>query len=432
MLYCIAMCFLTVYLIGALSGPLRNYILSNTAQVYERSYQPRHVRENLAKLAFGDLVDEDEELYKALQNASLSRDEGAPLYVSQKDLEGFNRRRDIRDLRAQYANAVTAESSSAPAAKRIAAKIKWVLDWLCDLKVAELRKAYFEDVDRLRSLGQSTLDVRDAAMASNPRRSHLLSTASSAEKMGQLLEIYGGTQGSHKDVSDGFFGQMLAAYLRGKPLQMPVLDTAAGPPEQPRPSCSKARCLLCNELLSSRSMLTRHVKRRHAFGKPFPCQECRRQGENVLVAEGGAAWAAHAERVHGKMYTPVLRDTVEDLANMTPCPLCGKTFLLGTALSLHLTKHHQPRGYFENLMPCVLCGEEMSGGDTWSRHIEKHNKFPMSEDTNDRPKELYGAGRNRFAGSTANVRPDALAGVKRGREQDNTDLNEAKSEKKRR
>jgi hypothetical protein len=56
----------------------------------------------------------------------------------------------------------------------------------------------------------------------------------------------------------------------------------------------------------------------------------------------------------------------------------------------------------------------------------------MSEDTNDRPKELYGAGRNRFAGSTANVRPDALAGVKRGREQDNTDLNEAKREKKRR
>jgi hypothetical protein len=31
--------------------------------------------ENVVRLAFGDLVDGDEELYKALQNASLSRDD---------------------------------------------------------------------------------------------------------------------------------------------------------------------------------------------------------------------------------------------------------------------------------------------------------------------------------------------------------------------
>jgi hypothetical protein len=82
---------------------------------------------------------------------------------------------------------------------------------------------------------------------------------------------------------------MLAAYLRGKPLQMPVLNTAAGPPiKHPRLSYSKARCLLYNELLSSRSKLTRHVKRQYTFTKPFPYPECRRQGENFLVARGGA------------------------------------------------------------------------------------------------------------------------------------------------
>jgi hypothetical protein len=144
---------LTICLTGALSGPLRNYVLSNTTQVYERSYQPRHVRENLAHVAFRKLVRKDEELFEVLQDASLSRDTNAPLCVSQEDLDGFNNRRDIRDLRDRYARTVAAASSNSPEAKRIAARIKWVLDWLCDLRVAELRKAYFEDVDKLRSLG---------------------------------------------------------------------------------------------------------------------------------------------------------------------------------------------------------------------------------------------------------------------------------------
>jgi hypothetical protein len=129
------------------------------------------VRENLANVAFRKLVRKDEELFGVLQDASLSRDANAPLHVSQKDLDGFNNRRDIRNLRVQYANMVAATSSNAPEAKRIAARIKRVLDWLCRLRVAELRKAYFEDVDKLRSLGQSTLDIRDAATAINPRTS---------------------------------------------------------------------------------------------------------------------------------------------------------------------------------------------------------------------------------------------------------------------
>ena len=403
-----------MHVTGALSGPLRNYVLSNTTQVYERSYQPRHVRENLANVAFRKLVKKDEELFGVLQDASLSRDANAPLCVSQKDLDNFNNRRDIRNLRAQYANMVAAASSNAPEAKRIAARIKWVLDWLCDLRVAELRKAYFEDVDKLRSLGRSTLSIRDAATAINPRRSIYSGKALSAEEMAQLLENGGSTKEDDKDASNPFDGELLAAYLRCEPLRVPP-PTEAKPTDHPVPSSSssKARCLLCNSILSDRSKLTRHVRARHTFDESFSCPECMRRGKHVTVAAGGAAWAAHAERSHGRLHTPVLRDTKDDLAKMMLCPLCGKPYRLGTALSLHLTKHHGPRGHFEHPASCVLCGDEVQGSDGWSLHLDGHIQVHIGNEPIDSlTRQTHGGRVNRCS--------EPLAGKKRRREEDSS------------
>lgn len=133
---------------------------------------------------------------------------------------------------------------------------------------------------------------------------------------------------------------------------------------------------------------------------------------NILVSAGGAGWAAHTERADGKIHTPALRDIVDDLVNMMPCPLCGKPFLLLTALSMHLPKHHQPRGHFENLMSCVLCGDEMPGSYAWTLHTDKHIKY-ISEDLTNNLQREHGAEENLSFRSTANTCPKPLAGKKR-------------------
>ncbi|KAK3682856.1 hypothetical protein B0T22DRAFT_295788 [Podospora appendiculata] len=70
----------------ALNGPLepavRNRVLSHTTAVFEASYQPQHLRENLQKLAFQDEgVLKSRELFQMLSHALLIRDEYTPIYI---------------------------------------------------------------------------------------------------------------------------------------------------------------------------------------------------------------------------------------------------------------------------------------------------------------------------------------------------------------
>jgi uncharacterized C2H2 Zn-finger protein len=249
--------------------------------------------------------------------------------------------------------------------------------------------------------------------------------------MAQLLENGGRTKEDDKDVTDPFNGELLAAYLRCEPLRVPPPDTEAKIANHPAPSSSKSRCLLCNCVLSDRSKLTRHVRARHIFGESFTCPECIRRGKHVTVAAGGAAWAAHAERSHGRLHTPVLRDAEDDLAKMMLCPLCGKPYRRGTALSLHLTKHHGPRGHFEHPASCVLCGDEVQGNDAWSSHFDRHIQVHISDEPIDNlPRQAHG-GEGMFAARHRVSRySEPLAGKKRSREEDSVVPDGMKREKK--
>lgn len=117
------------------------------------NYKAQHLPEILLELAFGTHFAPNKEPTKVLQDASLSRDVGAPLHISQNNLDAFERRTDIQKLRADYKIAVLVKSSSDPEAKQIAAKIKWIGAWLCDLMVKNLRTQYFE-----RSIGYAVWD----------------------------------------------------------------------------------------------------------------------------------------------------------------------------------------------------------------------------------------------------------------------------------
>ena len=49
--------------IGVLTDAVRNYVLSNTTQVFQSSYQTNWVREDLTKLAFGSMVGHNDSLF---------------------------------------------------------------------------------------------------------------------------------------------------------------------------------------------------------------------------------------------------------------------------------------------------------------------------------------------------------------------------------
>ena len=54
---------------------------------------------NVARAAFGDLADKSDELILAMGRVLARRDEQAPLYITQEDLDSFQERKDITMLR---------------------------------------------------------------------------------------------------------------------------------------------------------------------------------------------------------------------------------------------------------------------------------------------------------------------------------------------
>lgn len=92
---------------------MRNYVLSNTTGVFEGSYQPKRVREDLTRLAFGPRAGHNDSLFRRLRNMSLSRDAGAPTEIGQEDLQKFEQRNDVKALRASLETASRAGDDTA-------------------------------------------------------------------------------------------------------------------------------------------------------------------------------------------------------------------------------------------------------------------------------------------------------------------------------
>ncbi|KAK3897146.1 hypothetical protein C8A05DRAFT_39305, partial [Staphylotrichum tortipilum] len=87
---------------ASLSSALRNYVMSHPGDILETEHQTGVVRANLAELAFGaKAVRRDEILFNDLRNMSLTRDEGAPISVSEERIAKFQERNDIAKFRAE-------------------------------------------------------------------------------------------------------------------------------------------------------------------------------------------------------------------------------------------------------------------------------------------------------------------------------------------
>ncbi|CAJ2505564.1 Uu.00g129580.m01.CDS01 [Anthostomella pinea] len=82
---------------SALEPSLRDYTLLHSSTMFQRSYQPQRLKEDIAGILFGSLggSNGDEKLIHVLRNASLTRDERAHVNPTAEDMAEFEQRKDI-------------------------------------------------------------------------------------------------------------------------------------------------------------------------------------------------------------------------------------------------------------------------------------------------------------------------------------------------
>ncbi|KAI0133446.1 hypothetical protein BJ170DRAFT_606345 [Xylariales sp. AK1849] len=372
---------------GALEPAVRGYVLSNSDAVFQHSYQPQHVRQDLQRIAFGEkLTGRNEGLFELLQRSSLQRDEHAPIYPTQAQLDELEKRRDLQELRAEYVK-VTADKpgasddpSSETEAKRIAGRIQWIRETLSQLLVQKRRAEYFANADRQRALGQQVAEhVRDPS----PFKCYALPSGEASEKLSEFLQYglrrrdgaVGDSQGSitfvrllvelhrenHAEVRNIVTGCLMEHVLKDPP-----------PKGCPR---KQQKCLLCLALFSSRGALTKHNTNVHCqpgglLCHPLPCPECERLGKARCLIEGPVQWSNHAERFHGKDNAPNPPSGLAKITTMShtkkfalakhqeQCLICGDIFETGSGFSRHVTTIHEKAGFFDQVFNCPECERE--------------------------------------------------------------------------
>ena len=143
--------------------------MSNTSSVFQKSYQAEHVRVNLLRTRFQNLYPDegmwDDGLERAMRTMTLRRDPDAPVLPSPEDLQSFELRRDVSDLRERLRKAKAANPNR-ETWNAIYMQIRNLIQYLSGLAVKARRSEYFERVNRLRALGQSTLEEVAAAVVS--------------------------------------------------------------------------------------------------------------------------------------------------------------------------------------------------------------------------------------------------------------------------
>ncbi|KAI1322660.1 hypothetical protein F5Y16DRAFT_30440 [Xylariaceae sp. FL0255] len=364
---------------GVLEPSLRNYVLSHSSGMFQHSYQPRHLAQDLAGIAFGKLGGGagNARLYEVLRNSSLTRDDRAPLYATSEDLAEFNQRRDIQGLRKQLDETVDPKARDL-----ISHKIRDKISSCSRLKVAERREAYFVAADLRRAQDLSADDLGETREPVH----------SPAGRVGRFMYSAEFKQEGKTPCSRAF-GKLLLDYLQSrlsplsehfepaKSLSNPTsAGTASRSAETPIPPSEdeKSMCILCRHTFANRSSLTRHHKRKHlksSFKQPFACPECKRLKIGHYIISDAMAWSNHIETYHGKSHTPnLLQERQIWQTGAVPgsrerCMICNKNFQPGRAFTKHVNSHRLD-GAFDQPFQCSKCpvGTLVDGLSAWLTH----------------------------------------------------------------
>lgn len=339
-------------------------------------------------------------LFQSLRSMSLSRDAGAPVAVDAEDLEEFEKRRDMRDLRADFEKA--RQTSDKEGARSIKSQIENRVKTLSDLKMQVNREEYFERVDSLRARGLPTTALGEADIDGASRK---------VRSNGALSAVAHFVQSCSRELDEGCsveqrakdYMELLVDYLAHRPqrrspseiveVKVDVGVKGCGDTAEPTNegatdegagldrTSTQSRCLIYDLPIHGRSELTRHCQKIHVkngtFDRPFSCPECFRLGMGNISIEGGPpAWSRHAEETHGRIYAPNLPSISIPTKGSQRCLLCENFFEKGGGMARHLRRTHDQRdGRYKQPFPCPECCRQgksdayIDGLSDWKHHI---------------------------------------------------------------
>lgn len=331
---------------GVLKPALRNYIISQTTAVFEKSYQTEHIRDNLTALTFKK-VKKDCRFFERLRDVSLTADPNAPIYPTDEQLKMIEGREDLMALQTN---------------KR---KYRAHRQKLWDLAIQLNREKYFAEADSLRALGKSTAHLR---LSVNPPQP--LSWLHQRLDLAPFVEAGRSQPGSTADDSR-IATNWVVNYLRKNwaALELPP------PPDSPVVRHTST-CLCCGDTFGERKSLTRHCKTAHVkhglFDSPYECPECIRRGFPDRIVNSPSEWSNHVERVHGKLHAPNLTAQGLQRRSSRRCLLCDDT--PETTFERHFSLIHVAAGLFSQHFPCPECrrlglpDSMIDGLDGWYQH----------------------------------------------------------------
>lgn len=384
--------------------------------MFERSYQPRHVRENLlASLDVHSQVEGDEEIFQLLRRSSLQCDELAPINAGEEDVAHWKEtRKDLRDLL----------SLNDDYSKH--AKIQRIVKGLSRIFIQDKRKQYFQQANQRRALGQATGDLANTPSPKPKHRSPM------AEAISAFLEGKSTEQRSEPN-GESIYIELMAAYLDVSRVEaeMARCFLCSSPFEDwtqvwkhttkihsdqelwpsSCPECARlgveelrqianhsewsahvhenhaprdkepSRCLLGCGIFADKYSLARHIRKSHdefnTITTPFSCPECRRLGLNDYMIKNPLDFRQHIELHHNSKLLPPISISSPSHA----CLLCeNKVFSSKTGLSTHTTQFHlHGTQTFETAFPCPEC-HRLSGEDytiknlnDWCQHVRSQH-----------------------------------------------------------
>lgn len=398
--------------------------------MFERSYQPRHMKEDLVSILAPEAQAEDaDDLFRILRNSSLRCDQLAPFDVHPEDIENWKNTRE--DMRALLRSNDYKKST----------RIRVLTKKLSRARVAEQRGQYFKATNRRRALGQDTDDLR----APRPRLKTNRGEEFPAEVISEHLK-----QERVDDCNKMEFKYIdtLVAYLQQRSQSVPKCFICAGAnaleatgntgdgvfkswkdmwkhtnkahrseklwplscPECDRLGheedldqiadlgewCSHVhehhapkqlapyRCILGCQTFQNTTTLREHLVKCHralwTVAEPFPCPECCRLGMEDCIISDSAEWRRHIDSCHDPKLLPPMTQASSASLTEHRCLLCwDQCYPTKTGLSLHNTNVHVKNGHFTSPFSCPECRgldkveRSISGLDEWCKHVTAHH-----------------------------------------------------------
>ncbi|KAK0710271.1 hypothetical protein B0T26DRAFT_434847 [Lasiosphaeria miniovina] len=346
---------------------LRSHFMGNSEGIFQKLYLPEQLRKEVMPIIFGtEAAGTHDELYTMLRHATLKRDENAPIYPTVDEVKNLEERSSIQQLKHEYEAIREKQGSDHRDSKRASNAYLTHKRELITLIVQGKRKKYFEETDRRRALGQSTSDLSTPTANLYKPLTRTADTDKVAIRIGHFLREK--DLGGHRRAR--VFSQLLLAYLGNRSTEVETIMNSLenNKTQDVAKQTEDWQCLFCLKHFAYRGGLTRYNQDHHfsksAFDRPFPCDECGRQGKMHDV-EGAEQWSNHVEKCHGIKYTPKPPRHRKDVRptkrkptkeRSDRCFFCENMFFEGSSHSRHFNKDHG--SIFLEPFACFECGRQ--------------------------------------------------------------------------